>query len=161
MLRILNNNQLYVTSVSVVEVLIRFRRDMLVLRELLSFIYKKNIHVINTGIYGFDRAIILALYKINDKDLNEIISDVLVCKIDAEAAAASSMLLLEASLFLDYLFDKKSITDDNTKIMLLNLFFEQEIFKIDNLTKEFKKVLISSYQEEYITGNKDIAQKKS
>lgn len=163
-----SNHRLYITSVTIFEMIARFQKKPDILKSLLDFT-TKNCEIINIGIKNIESEKINALTRLSDNLLIKKSKKYVQHKIYTEAGMASRLLLLQLLIYINMYFtraEKISIcfrnkTKDQQELIKSNLFdivmfksYETEIKKID---AEFIDALKRGYAKESKTGKSGIA----
>ena len=152
-------NTIYISSITLFEILSLYYNDLDKIRKLLKFIiYKEEIHILNLGIDIIDYSELILMAELNDNLLREQLKKYIKKKVRAEAGLAASFLLLQLNLFLNFIFDKDELANETFKNLDTSTREHMKIEVFDNLlfnntnkiletnTSKFSKVLQHTYK---------------
>ena len=167
--RILNNNKVIVTSVTIVEIMSHFQDKPDLIMKLLNFIKERNFEIINCGIISYSQDDIIKLFSSSNYTLHTFIRNAIKEKIYTESGFAASFLLVELQMFVNFYFERAEHYKPNFKQMQFEekdklkcflfdtIFQKDKNYNLDILENDFRKILDVYYNAKLDSNKKNSA----
>jgi len=112
---ILNNpsNTIALGSVSIIEIMSKFRNKPDAIQDMIRFMLKKNIRCYFQGIYDFSENDLIMITKCKPYIVKKIASDYLKMKIEIEAEVGIAFCCFVLQFYLDFFFAREEMANNN------------------------------------------------
>lgn len=151
---LVRNNDSYITSITLIEIMTRFRSNPEIIRDLFQYIVSHNFSLISLGISDISYDDLVNISNSSNDIIKFKIKQIIKDKIRAESHFASIMLLIELEQYYYYYFEKSKLFNKNfnqypldIQIIIRDSFFEK-YFNCD-LYSRIKRILRKALKNGY------------
>ena len=163
---IINNNDVYITSVTLVEIMTHFQSKPPIIKNLFEYIILHNFSIISVGVSDISYDKLVTLSNASDQEIRLETKRVLKEKIETESFYATIILILELEQYYYYYFEKTRLINQSFKQYSLDLQISTRDMLIDKfitynlyleVKKKFKHILKIGYASEYSDNKSQMA----